>query len=424
MADDKASAPALDTNIESGKFDEKAQQQQAPAQYTPAPKKVAEDEDEEEDIDALIEDLESQDGHADPDEEEEEHSPGGGRVVPEEMLQTDSRVGLTESEVVARRRKYGLNQMKEEKENLILKFFSYFIGPIQFVMEVSFYYNSDFCAVVIPPTTHYGNGFWRLWFMTHDSWPTTIVFPCRISLTISIPYTICIFFMYRPFFGSAPSVKQLYTCVWLVARLRQQSQNSQWAIVFVRTAFFFARFFFCYGRRRLRDPHELGWADSNWLITLAGSMWRRVDADSGSGFGGVREASRSIRRSRLHLHLRLHCSPARHVPTPAISQSIWLGCGALLQPAIPAPASRSTVSLLALFPSADRLALHLLCPRLICLFVLPCANRGLFVLSRLPLSLPPVSRIGSISVSFALSCCLTLVLVSSKNSRPDLLSKN
>ena len=30
-----------------------------------------------------------------------------------------------------------MNQMKEEKENLILKFFGYFVGPIQFVMEVS-----------------------------------------------------------------------------------------------------------------------------------------------------------------------------------------------------------------------------------------------------------------------------------------------
>lgn len=28
-------------------------------------------------------------------------------------------------------------EMKEEKENMILKFFSYFIGPVQFVMEVS-----------------------------------------------------------------------------------------------------------------------------------------------------------------------------------------------------------------------------------------------------------------------------------------------
>lgn len=33
--------------------------------------------------------------------------------------------------------------MKEEKENLILKFFGYFIGPIQFVMEVSFTENHD-----------------------------------------------------------------------------------------------------------------------------------------------------------------------------------------------------------------------------------------------------------------------------------------
>ena len=45
-------------------------------------------------------------------EEEEEVSPGGARVVPEDMLQTDTRVGLTSEEVLQRRRKYGLNQMK------------------------------------------------------------------------------------------------------------------------------------------------------------------------------------------------------------------------------------------------------------------------------------------------------------------------
>lgn len=28
-------------------------------------------------------------------------------------------------------------EMKEEKENLIMKFLGYFIGPVQFVMEVS-----------------------------------------------------------------------------------------------------------------------------------------------------------------------------------------------------------------------------------------------------------------------------------------------
>lgn len=149
MADNKAvGAPALDTNIESGRFDEKRTQQQQQQQYhseqSHQPRKAAgHDDDEDEDIDALIEDLESQDGHGGVEEEEEENTPGGGRLIPEDMLQTDSRVGLTESEVTSRRRKYGLNQMKEEKENLFLKFLSYFVGPIQFVMEVSLIPNTS-----------------------------------------------------------------------------------------------------------------------------------------------------------------------------------------------------------------------------------------------------------------------------------------
>lgn len=63
-----AATPALDTPIESHRFDEK----ERPAASEPAPpvaKPKMEDEDEDEDIDALIEDLESQDGHV---EEEEE----------------------------------------------------------------------------------------------------------------------------------------------------------------------------------------------------------------------------------------------------------------------------------------------------------------------------------------------------------------
>ncbi|KAM5342937.1 hypothetical protein ACJ41O_013903 [Fusarium nematophilum] len=134
MAEEKAvGAPALDTNIETGGFDEK--RGQVPPTHPPAKQGAPAEEEEDEDIDALIEDLESEDGHQF--EEEEEVQPGGGRVVPEDMLQTDSRVGLTESEVTQRRRKYGLNQMKEEKENLILKFVMFFVGPIQFVMEAA-----------------------------------------------------------------------------------------------------------------------------------------------------------------------------------------------------------------------------------------------------------------------------------------------
>ncbi|OHF02432.1 plasma-membrane proton-efflux P-type ATPase [Colletotrichum orchidophilum] len=133
MADSHAAAaPALSTPIESHKFDEKEQPVDAP----PAANPKVEDDEDDEDIDALIEDLESQDGHVD-EEEEEEGNPGMGRVVPEEQLQTDTRLGLTEQEVINRRRKWGRNEMAEQKENLILKFFMFFVGPIQFVMEAA-----------------------------------------------------------------------------------------------------------------------------------------------------------------------------------------------------------------------------------------------------------------------------------------------
>ena len=92
---------------------------------------------EEEDMDALIEELESEDGHID-DEDEDCTEPGGARPISEELLNTDTRTGLTDHDVLVRRKKYGLNQMKEEKENLILKFLGYFVGPIQFVMEVCY----------------------------------------------------------------------------------------------------------------------------------------------------------------------------------------------------------------------------------------------------------------------------------------------
>ena len=90
-----ATTPALNTQIESGNFDEKdTHHKTEPAPATSKAKEAGvEDEEEDEDIDALIEDLESQDGHG-MEEDEEDTSPGTGRVVPEDMLQTDTRIGM------------------------------------------------------------------------------------------------------------------------------------------------------------------------------------------------------------------------------------------------------------------------------------------------------------------------------------------
>lgn len=71
-----------------------------------------EDEEEDEDIDNLIEELESQDGDNDYYEYEEAQQSGGARLIPEELLQTDTRIGLTSGDVFIRRKKYGYNQMK------------------------------------------------------------------------------------------------------------------------------------------------------------------------------------------------------------------------------------------------------------------------------------------------------------------------
>ena len=145
----------LGTDVPSGALDEKKEYgtgNNAVTNDVAAKKDAAPGEEEEdEDIDALIEELESQDAAIDNDEEETVQ-PGGARTVPEELLQTSTRTGLSSADVATRRKKYGLNQMKEEKENLVLKFLGFFIGPIQFVMEVSEFFFSmrDFVNTALP----------------------------------------------------------------------------------------------------------------------------------------------------------------------------------------------------------------------------------------------------------------------------------
>ncbi len=95
-----AAAPAIHTNIESGHFDEKAAHHATEPALTKT--KVEEAEEEDEDIDALIEDLESDDGGADEEEEEEGQGVGQGRTIPDEMLNTDTRLGLTDGKSTVR----------------------------------------------------------------------------------------------------------------------------------------------------------------------------------------------------------------------------------------------------------------------------------------------------------------------------------
>jgi H+-transporting ATPase len=58
----------------------------------------------------------------------------GNFDTPEEWLQTDWKKGLSTTEVEARRKKTGFNELTTEKENLFIKFLSYFTGPILYGM--------------------------------------------------------------------------------------------------------------------------------------------------------------------------------------------------------------------------------------------------------------------------------------------------
>ena len=53
---------------------------------------------------------------------------------PEDWFHTEMSQGLSESEVEQRRKKTGFNELTTEKENMFLKFLSYFQGPILYGM--------------------------------------------------------------------------------------------------------------------------------------------------------------------------------------------------------------------------------------------------------------------------------------------------
>lgn len=109
--------------------------EEKPDSTAPTQVAIENDEEDEKDIDSLIEELQSVDGFADLKLLESNHT-GGRHPVSDELLHTDSNTGLSTNEALLRRKKFGLNEMKEGKENLIFKFLWFFVGPVQFVMEV------------------------------------------------------------------------------------------------------------------------------------------------------------------------------------------------------------------------------------------------------------------------------------------------
>ena len=86
-------------------------------------------------FDKLLEEIESDD--EDEDKSEKDDLGLDQTSVPENLLQTDVIHGLSENEVKDRRSTYGLNQLKEHRRSHIKEFLTFFVGPIQFVMEVS-----------------------------------------------------------------------------------------------------------------------------------------------------------------------------------------------------------------------------------------------------------------------------------------------
>jgi H+-transporting ATPase len=62
---------------------------------------------------------------------------GDNFETPDDWLNTDLKQGLKQHEVEQRRKKTGWNELTTEKENLFLKFLSYFTGPILYVIELA-----------------------------------------------------------------------------------------------------------------------------------------------------------------------------------------------------------------------------------------------------------------------------------------------
>lgn len=56
---------------------------------------------------------------------------------PPHLTETSVQEGLTDEQAIERRKEYGRNSLTQDKRNPVFKFLGFFMGPIQWVMEVS-----------------------------------------------------------------------------------------------------------------------------------------------------------------------------------------------------------------------------------------------------------------------------------------------
>ncbi|KAF8179372.1 hypothetical protein K438DRAFT_1680609 [Mycena galopus ATCC 62051] len=59
------------------------------------------------------------------------------RKIPDDWLKTNMTQGLADNDVETRRKQFGYNELQSPKENQLLKFISYFRGPILYTMEIA-----------------------------------------------------------------------------------------------------------------------------------------------------------------------------------------------------------------------------------------------------------------------------------------------